>query len=157
MAYSRFPNINELLQGNLNTKLMGCISSRNFLTLKCNCRKPSSCLYNGLCGQSIVVYQATCLLTRKRYIGNTQQHVKKRMQQHVQDTKNLFVKNKKSDTFASHFTQLIPTGTPPSEVRKHVKFSMDILWKGDPVSCVSADFCQQSIPTPRIYHHRKAY
>ena len=73
------------------------------------------CLYNDHCGQSIDIYQATCLLTNKPYIGNTQQQVKKPMEQHIQDTHNLFLKNKKSDSFASHFAQLIPTNLPPCQ------------------------------------------
>jgi hypothetical protein len=47
----------------------------------------------------------------KCYIGNTQEHVKTRMQGHVQDVKNLFISDKSSDSFASHFASLIPEGT----------------------------------------------
>jgi hypothetical protein len=44
------------------------------------------------------MYQAVCLKTNKRYIGNTQQHVKTFMQGHIQDVKNLLISDKSSDS-----------------------------------------------------------
>jgi len=89
---------------------------------------------NQIC--SLVVYQATCLKTNKRYIGNTQQHVKTRMQGHVQDVKNLFINDKSSDSFASHFAALVPKETAKKNVKDFVKIKVDILWQGDPLSCL---------------------
>ena len=54
----------------------------------------------------------------------------------MQDTKNLFINDKKSDSFANHFAALVPENTPKKEVKNFVKVKVKILWKGDPLSCV---------------------
>lgn len=136
MSYHRFLNLRELFQGDLNTKLLKKVVSKDFKDLPCNCRNKKGCPYLGKCRNSIVVYQATDLVTNKRYIGNTQQHVKTRIQQHVQDTKRLFIEGKKSDSFANHFAKNIPEGTAKKEVKNHIKVKVDILWKGNALSCV---------------------
>jgi hypothetical protein len=136
MSYHRFPNLRELFQGDLNAKLNAGITSRDFQTLPCNCRNKKACPYGGKCRTKIVVYQATCLTTNKRYIGNTQQTTKTRIQGHVQDVKKLFSNGKKSDSFATHFATLVPEGTAKKEVKNFVKVKVDILWQGDPLSCV---------------------
>jgi hypothetical protein len=68
-----------------------------------------------------------------------QQHVK-RMQGHFQDVKKLFKLGKKSDSFATHFAASIPEETELSwvkcKVNKFVKIKVDILWKGDPLTCI---------------------
>ena len=136
MSYHRFPNLREIFQGDLTKKLLDGLGSRDFLTLPCNCRKKADCIYNGKCRSSIIVYQATCLITGKRYIGNTQQHLKTRMQQHTQDVKNLVKADKRSDSFAEHFASLIPKEMERKEISKAVQLKVDILWKGNPLSCV---------------------
>jgi hypothetical protein len=106
-----------------------------FQKLPCNCRNKQACPYSSDCCTSIVVYQAAvCLKTNKCYIGNTQQHVKTRMQGHIQDVKNLFISDKSSNSFASHFASLIPEGTIKKSVKDFVKVKVDILWQGDPLS-----------------------
>ncbi len=59
-----------------------------------------------------------------------------RMQGHVQDIKNLFINGKSSNSFALHFASLIPEGTAKKNVKDFVKVKVDILWQGDPLSCV---------------------
>ena len=136
MSYHRFNNIREHFQGDLNAKLADGLNSLDFEDLDCNCRKKELCPYGGRCRRSIVVYKATCLQSGKQYIGNTQQHVKKRMQQHVQDVKSLVVHNKQSDSFASRFASLVPRGIERKEIKKHVKLKVEILWQGKPLSTV---------------------
>ena len=129
MSYHRFNNIRELFQGDLNSKLADGLNSLDFEDLDCNCRNREACPYGGRCRRSIVVYRATCLQTGKQYIGNTQQHVKKRLQQHVQDVKALVLQNKQSDSFASHFACFVPRGIEKKEIKQHVKLKVDILWQ----------------------------
>jgi len=136
MSYHRFPNMRELFQGDLNTKLNCNIISLDFQNLPWNCRNKQLCPYSGKCCNQIVVYQATCLKTNKHYIGNTQQHVKTRMQGHVQDIKNLFINEKSSDSFTSHFAALVPKGTAKKNVKDFVNIKVHILWQGDPLSCL---------------------
>jgi hypothetical protein len=52
------------------------------------------------------------------------------------DVKNLFINSKSSDSFALHFTSLVPEGTAKKNVKDFVKVKVDILWQGDPLSCV---------------------
>lgn len=137
MSYHRFPNIRELFQGDLNTKLVEGVNSLDYMDRPCNCRVgKTNCPYMGKCRQRIVVYKATCLQTNKVYIGNTSQHVKTRIQQHIRDTKDLVCKGKRSDSFAYYFSKLVPPDTPRKEVNQHVKLKIDILWKGNPLAVV---------------------
>jgi hypothetical protein len=63
-------------------------------------------------------------LKTKKYLGNTQQFVKTRTQQHVQDVKRLVINDlltdlltdKRSDSFASHSANLCPKGTAKTQV-----------------------------------------
>ena len=90
MSYHRFTNMREIFQGDLSSKLNDGLSSLDFECLKCNCntnrgKKDGFCKYNNCCREQVVVYQAECQITGKRYIGNTQNHLKIRMQQHTTD------------------------------------------------------------------------
>jgi hypothetical protein len=136
MCYHRFANLRELFQADLNSKLMEGVSSKDFENSPCNCRNKSMCPYFGKCRRKIVVYKATCLQTQAVYIGNTQQPLKLRMQQHVGDVKRLYTIGKQSDSFASHFAKLIPPGLPKKDVSSHIKIKCEILWQGNPVHCV---------------------
>ena len=136
MSYRRHRNLREIFQGDLNGKITANVRSLDFLNRPCNCRNKEKCDYGGKCRSQIVVYCANCEITGKKYIGNTQQQVKTRMQQHKQDTKRRFVEEKLSDSFASHFAQLIPEGTETKNVKDHIKFKVDILWQGNPLTCV---------------------
>jgi predicted GIY-YIG superfamily endonuclease len=51
-----------------------------------------------------VVYKATCKICDDSYIGQTQQKLKDRMGQHLNDVKKLITKGIKLDSFVSHFT-----------------------------------------------------
>ena len=58
------------------------------------------------------------------------------MQQHVQDARRLVLRDKAWDSFAAHFGLLIPKGTASNQVRNYVRIKVEILWKGNPLSCV---------------------
>jgi hypothetical protein len=107
-------NLREILQGDLTHKIVANVISLDFPNAHCNCHPRTVCLYNGKCQQKIVVYCAICDTT-----GMSQQTVKNRMAKHKQDTRQLFLKGKHSDSFAAHFDQLIPEeGTESKEVKK---------------------------------------
>ena len=127
MSYHRFPNLRELFQGDLNGKINKDLVSLDYRNLPCNCRNKETCPYQGKCRYPIVVYKDTCLTTGKIYIGNTQQHVKKRTQQHVQDMRKLVTKGTSSDSFAAHFASLVPKGTEGKDVKNYVKVKVDII------------------------------
>ena len=86
------------------------VQSRDFMTRDCNCKPGHGtkfCVYRNVCGEALVIYKATCLRTGKYYIGCTQQFLKDRMKGHEQDIRKLYINNKKSDTYASHFMPLV--------------------------------------------------
>jgi hypothetical protein len=136
MSYHRFSSLRELFQSDLNTKLNSTVISKDFQNLPCNCQNKQACPYEGNCRHSIVVYQAMCLKMNKRYIGNTQHHLKTRMQGHVQDVKNLFINGKSSDLFAPYFASVGLEGNAKKNVKDFIKVKVNILWQGDPLSCV---------------------
>jgi GIY-YIG catalytic domain len=138
MSYHRFTNLREIFQSDLSKKLTLDVGSKDFDTLSCNCRLGSSksCGYNNVCRKSIIVYKVECINTSKVYIGNTQQHFKRRMQQHFNDVRKLHKLGEKSDSYAKHFAeQLINfTDITPTLQRNNIKCS--ILWQGNPISVV---------------------
>ena len=139
MSYHKFSNLREQLQADLGAKLMKGIGSLDFDTLQCNCNARSKvngkCPYNNICRQSIVVYKATCDVTKKFYIGNTQQKLKARMTQHFNETKDAANNGSSTDSFAKHFAhQDIREGeTTVKQVRDRT--TIEILWKGNAISC----------------------
>ena len=65
MSYHRFPNLGELLQGDLCSKLNEDLISEDFMDRPCNCCKKlrpnnGQCIYHGECRKCITVYKATC-------------------------------------------------------------------------------------------------
>ena len=54
----------------------------------------------------------------------------------VQDVKSLIVSDKNSDSFAAHFARLIPADTEKKAINGLVDYKVEIMWKGDPISCV---------------------
>jgi hypothetical protein len=81
-----------------------------------------------------VVYKATCKICDESYIGQTQQKLKDRMGQHLNDMKKLVTKGIKSDSFVSHFTYHCKKGVKPTsdELRKMMK--VKIIWQGNVIS-----------------------
>ena len=123
MSYHKFPNMGENLQGDLTSKLMEGIESKDFYKLECNCNKNTKengeCIYGGDCWASNVVYKAECRCCGKIYVGNTQQKLKTRMGQHFLETKNLANGNgKTSNSFAKHFAQHLKTKMEKGEIKK---------------------------------------
>jgi hypothetical protein len=138
MSYHRFTNLREMFQGDLSRKLTADVISMDFETLRCNCRLGlnGKCGYNDNCRKSIVVYKIECKNTSKVYIGNTQQHFKKRMQQHFNDVKKLHQQGIKSDSYAKYFSlQLSNFDNPTPKIQRN-SISCEILWQGNPINVV---------------------
>ena len=89
MLYHKFSNLQEQFKADLGGKLNKNVGSLDFDTLPCNynTRKKvnGECPYNNICCKSIVVYKATCDITKKFYIGCTQQKLKNRITQHFNE------------------------------------------------------------------------
>ena len=139
MSYHRFPNLREIFQQDLTTKLNADVISKDFETRECNCPGPKGrkeCGYNNICRTSLIVYQAECNITGRVYIGSTHQHLKKRMQQHNTDAIRFHRSGKKSTAFAEHFGTVFMNfkQLTPRLLRNNITYS--ILWKGNPLSTV---------------------
>jgi hypothetical protein len=139
MCYRRFPNLREMFQGDLNTKLIEGVISRDYKNLECNCQKGrDECLWNEKCRTKCAVYKYTGPVTRKFYIGQTQQFVKRREQQHVQEAKNRAITGAKSDSFAEFFGGKVPKEVAEKKNKKDIKieFEREIIWNGNLISCM---------------------
>ena len=81
MSYNRFPNLGELLQGDLVSKTRRNLASKAFLDRECNCNTSTKvkgrCTYGGECQRCCVIYKVTCKCCGKFYVGNTQNTLKK--------------------------------------------------------------------------------
>jgi hypothetical protein len=112
ISYKKFPCISQLIQGNLMRKINEDITTVDEEKKECNCRKRKgeidNCRYNGICFESNVIYEVECKTTGKKYVGNTSQKIKKRMEQHWNTVRKLKNLGEKSTSFASHFASLIP-------------------------------------------------
>ena len=142
MSYHRFSNLREIVQGDLVSKLKKGVVSMDFVDRPCNCYKSTKdsngmCVYGGKCRRSTVVYKATCKVCNMCYIGNTQQYIKNRMDQHFSDTARLVNCGEKSDSFADHFAKHFKDGKMK---RKHGRemVEMEILWQGEIIGCMKS-------------------
>jgi hypothetical protein len=99
----------EMLQGDLSKKLTEGVESVDLKVRECNCRggrRAGKCQYGGFCRMPIVINRVTCKMMNKTYIGNTQQHFKRRMRGHFQDVKKLMEKGVHSrPTLCRNLTQ----------------------------------------------------
>ena len=143
MSYHRFPNLREMLQGNLISKLNHFIVSEDFKDRPCNCcrklrQNNGKCIYNSKCRRSLLVYKATCT-DGHYYIGSTQQHLKSRMNSHFGEVRDLINRKKGADTFARHCANQLKEKERISaeDARKCVE-KVEILWQGNPLSCVKS-------------------
>ena len=121
------------------------VKSLDFTDRPCNCNEAckvdGECIFNSMCRKSMVVYKCKCLICGKFYIGNTQNHVKRRMSGHYMETRNLVNNSTISDSFARHFASHFKCAKGSkndqirsNDVRKITKVS--ILWQGNPISCM---------------------
>ena len=82
-------NLGDILQGYLVSNIRDGIGSKYFPHHECNCKFTARvnfiCDYIGECISCWVVYKVTCQICLSIYVGNTQNTLKKRMEQHIQD------------------------------------------------------------------------
>ena len=110
MSYTKHSNLRELFQEDLNKKMMDGINSRDFMDLDCNCNKNNLrngvCIFCGYCRKKCVVYKATCnCKDHHKYIGYTQNGVKKRFDGHCADVINKVKHDKNSSSFSKHMAE----------------------------------------------------
>jgi len=148
-----------MFQADLNDKLMAGVESEDFKDKACNCNKTSLvdgvCVFGGGCRKCVLVYDARCKFCEvqgqvKSYLGNTQQQVKTRTNQHLQEVVKLIKTGQGADSFASHFAEhfvndeeklkeflkVEEVKATVGNVRKMVK--MEVLWQGNPIKCMKS-------------------
>ena len=139
MSYHRFPNLSEMLQGDLTRKLLEGVESLDFVDRECNCRPSITkghklCPYQGHCRKSVIVYKVTCKCCNMYYIGNTQQQYKNRMGGHFNDVQKLLSKDIKSDSYAKHFATHFKKGVKPTPTEQRAIQQFEVIWQGNPIS-----------------------
>ena len=88
MSFHKFANFGELLNSDLNQKLMAGIEDLTHITRECNCNGRSKldsnkCHYDEKCRHGCVVCSLECKDCDMVCIGKTQRHLKKRTQEHI--------------------------------------------------------------------------
>ena len=83
---------------------------------------------------SLITYEVRCKTTGKRYIGTTQQTLKKRMTGHSNDIQKLIVKGIRSDSFADHYRRFLPKNVKPSPQELRALMDFKVLQKMNPIS-----------------------
>ena len=125
MSYHPFPNLGEILQGDLVDKIRKGIGSEYFLNRKCNCnyttKVKGTCAYGGERRACCVAYKVTCRKCLSVYVVNTKKTLKKRMEQQLQDADQKVQYDKNSDNFAAHFAQNFNQKPTPPQCREIMK------------------------------------
>ena len=85
MSCRRFSNVEEILGGMVTELTMKSIVSRDMVDRPCDCSKPNLNddglhIFKGRCRESCVTCKVDCTMCKKTYVGNTQNHLKKRIQ-----------------------------------------------------------------------------
>ena len=138
MSYHRFPNLRESFNADLKQKLNEGWTSRDFQNLECNCRDKAitGCNYTNMCRDRCIVYCVEDRLSKKLYVGSTQQHFKTRMRQHFKDVREYQQKGQTSDSYAKHFGyQLRGFRNPSNNLQRNTTLYSKI-WQANPVTCV---------------------
>ena len=131
MAHMRFPNLAEMLQADLQSKVMKGISDQEYEDRKCNCQARSKvddkCLFGDECRKGMVVYALKDTITDKTYYGKTQRYLKERTGEHLTDVWKVVEANNKNqqyaraDAFAKHFANYCQDCTTSNQVKQRLK------------------------------------
>ena len=163
MSYSRFSNLGEKLNADVNNKVMKGIFDFKNRDRPCNCsvlysstdkNGKKTCLWGGTCRIATVVYELICKTTGKSYVGKTTQYIKERTMQHIRDVWKVINTGRENygenwrgnggwsgaDSFAKHFANLCRKCKDKDEVREKMKklLEVKILWKGDRIKCMKS-------------------
>ena len=108
MLYHCFPNLQELLIGDLQNKRMQNIKSIIYLHRKCNCNYTSKiydkCSYNnGICRKCCILYKLTFQICKVEYIWDTHNYKKTCMGYYFSKVQKLLHTSRFFDTFAEHY------------------------------------------------------
>jgi hypothetical protein len=103
MSFHKFFKLREVFQGDLNRALVDGIVFQDFMDWPCNCNcvskidgnVPTMEYRNFVCS----MYKATWRICNEPYVGQTQQKLKDRMGQHINDIKKLVTRGIKSGLF----------------------------------------------------------
>ena len=167
VVYSRFPNLEELIQADLRRKLNEGITSDHYGDRACNCSKPNRdmttglCVYGGDCRKKCLIYKADCLMCSESYIGSTMDTLKGRMDGHCGDVREFVRTGKRADSFENHFSAHVRRGdlarllvknkieksitrfnryNAPSRAQIRQMYRVGIIWKADNGTVIARNF-----------------
>ena len=99
-----------------------------FLDRECNCNSTvkvnSGCVYEGECRRCCVIYKFTCKFSGEFYVGNTQNTLLKRMEQHFKDVAQKVTNDKNFESFADHFAKNFTQKPSPQQCRRIMSFGI---------------------------------
>ena len=103
-------NIEEQLISHTNNMIMKEWISREFKQRNCNCNiankdADGKCIFNRKCRTSCVIYELQCKISKTKCIGQTQQHLKDRTNQYLNDVLQLKNREIYSDSLVNHFVK----------------------------------------------------
>ena len=97
-----------------------------FLDRECNCNATTKvnvrCVYGGECRRCCVIYKVTCKCYGDFYLENTENTLKKQMEQHFQHVAQKVANDKNLETFAAHFAKNITKKPIPQQRCKIMSF-----------------------------------
>ena len=121
MSYHIFPNLREIIQGDLVSKLRKGIAYKHSIDRKFNCNLTTKvngmCAYRGECSRLCVVYKLKCEFCGDFYNGNTLNTLKI-TEQKFQGVDQKVMNNKNLEYFAIHFAKHFTKKTNLQECRK---------------------------------------
>ena len=124
------------MQMDLQSKMLSDIESDDFRDRHCNCRG-GECYLDNVCRKSMVVYKINCSRCNKFYIGNTQQKLKTRIQQHCSGVNALLIEDVPSNSFVRHMAEHLKEANEPySPQRIKGSIKVEILWHGNAIGCM---------------------
>ena len=160
MTYKSFPNIREKCSGDLSTRLNRDIISCDFVSHPCNCSRSTkgngSCVSDGCCRSTCLVYKLTCKCCSQEYIGITQSTFKERVSGHCRTIQQILKSIKESSTLAKHFSQKshwpnLPPNIAPTPYQIQQKLNFDVLYQGSSMTV----FCHFGTSNCCICMHEK--
>lgn len=159
MSFHKYTSLGQKFNSDLNVKVMDGIIDGDLPDRECKCQARSKkddgqCFYDGDCKKSMIVYEHTCLLCEKAYVGKSQLYLNLRTGQHIGDVWKVIESGRKNfgeewygtggyarcDAFAKHFARHCRDAPNSNAVRARMKQIMktEIIWKGDRIQCMKS-------------------
>ena len=139
VAYGRFGNLGEILEADIEKKLMAGFKNVHLEQGRCVCR--DRCDFAGDCAKKCVIYKLVCTICDIPYNGSTGRTVKTRHREHLYDVRKALRKGGTIDSFVSHMVQHFNDVSEATMlvlrdvVRAEIVWDVGKLYKGGTDNC----------------------